>query len=141
MFRHNDQVDMVGHQAVTNDLRAVPASVSGQQIQVEAVITKRVEYPLAIVAALRQVMRYVRNDDARTSGHESEVGDGGVHSLKMRLSPFACRPFCRRPNLMAFASLPARKTRRRPSWGWHPEASTSQATALFFTPMWRARKK
>jgi hypothetical protein len=67
-----------------------------------------VEYVLMIVAALCHVVRHGRNDDASTSGHESEVGGGGLHSHgKMRLSPFCTlfAPFCS-PLFAPFCSMP-----------------------------------
>jgi len=57
VLRNDHQVNMVGHQAVTGDVGTVSAGVSGQQSKVEALIVRGVEYLLAIVAALGNVMR------------------------------------------------------------------------------------
>src|SRR4029077_538245 len=70
VLRYDDQMHMVGHQAVTGDVGTVTASVSDQQGEVEAAIVRGVEYLLAIIAALSHVMRQAGNDDASTAGHE-----------------------------------------------------------------------
>jgi len=78
---------MVGHQAVTRDLRAMPASLSHQQIQVEAAMIQGVEYGLAIVTALRHMVGDSRNNDTSPSRHKGEVAGGGESSRRKCVCP------------------------------------------------------
>lgn len=68
---------MVGHETVAEDSRAVLRGVPGQQIPIEPAVIIGVEYLLAVVAALRDVMRNTRNDDTRTPWHKSGVAADG----------------------------------------------------------------
>jgi len=90
---------MVGHQAVTGDMRAVSARVSGQQSEIELAILRGVEYLLAIIAALSHVMGHARNDEAGTSRHECEVAGGGMQSHGKCVCPVLARPVLARPVL------------------------------------------
>jgi hypothetical protein len=76
-LRYGGDVNMIGHETVAQDSRAVLRGVPGQQIQVESAIVIAVKYLLAIVAALRDVMGNARNDDTRTTGHKSRVAHCG----------------------------------------------------------------
>jgi len=58
------------------------APLSGQQIQVEAAILNGVEYLLAIIAALRHVMRDAGNDDASTSRHNLKSLAGACNLME-----------------------------------------------------------
>ena len=88
VLRYGHQVNMIGHQAITGDLGAVSAGVPRQQIQVKPAIIHGVEYLLAIIAALRDVMSHARNDDASTPRHELKYAGAACSLTENASVPF-----------------------------------------------------
>jgi len=60
-----DQVDMVGHQAMAPDLDPVLARLLGEQVTVEFMVGVREEHGLAPIAALGDMMRQAGDDETR----------------------------------------------------------------------------
>src|SRR5579883_3413659 len=95
---HGDQMDVVGHEAITEDAHAGADGVVSQQVKIELAVVIGGEHGLPIVAALRDVVRHIRHHDSWTAGHMREVPDGQsvsqenasvtFSSRKMRPSPF-----------------------------------------------------
>lgn len=72
-LRLQDQMDVVGHQAVCPDLDARLQSLFGEQIEVDFVVAIVKEDGLAPVAALRDMVRKPRYDDASESRHGKTI--------------------------------------------------------------------
>jgi hypothetical protein len=68
-----DDVDMVGHQAVTQDLKAILESMLSQQGEVKLAILIREEDILTVVTALGDVMGEAGNGVPRAPGHGSTL--------------------------------------------------------------------
>ena len=60
--RHGNDVNMVRHQAICPDLSLRPLAPSREEIKLRAIVIIGEESSLTPVAALRDVMRHVRND-------------------------------------------------------------------------------
>lgn len=67
--RHQDKMDMVGHEAPRPHLDIGGAAALGQEIAVERVIGVAEEHARAAVAALGDVVRMTGDDDAGEAGH------------------------------------------------------------------------
>src|SRR5271170_6540136 len=67
--RRQDEMDMVRHQHVGPDRHGGLISSFTQQVAIEPIIVIAEEHALAPIAALRDVMRQVRNDVAGDAGH------------------------------------------------------------------------
>jgi hypothetical protein len=70
---YDNQVNMVGHQTVTQHAQAIALLVLGQSGQVETPVIVDKENVLAIVASLRDVVRDARRHHAGLSGHGREI--------------------------------------------------------------------
>ena len=70
-FGHNDQVDMVRHQAPSPDAQSVFSGPSAKQSEVEPVMGVFIEDPVPGVAALCDVMGHAGDDDSGDSCHHS----------------------------------------------------------------------
>jgi hypothetical protein len=68
-FRNQYQVDVIGHQAVTEDVHTRQPRIADQEVEIETVVAGREEDRLAVVTALGDVMRHVGDHDTRTPGH------------------------------------------------------------------------
>jgi hypothetical protein len=60
---------MIGHQAVAPDLGLRLVRSRGEQIAIEGIIAFFEEGPLALIAALRHMMRDAGQNEARKAGH------------------------------------------------------------------------
>jgi hypothetical protein len=109
-------------------LRAVAASVSGQQIQVETATVSGVEYLLAMIAALRNVMSQAGKDDAATSGHKSEVGGRGLQSHGKCVCPLF-------PKLCLLASISVFSV----SCGWQKTMAFPSPSGKATVEVWQTR--
>ena len=80
--RDGDQVDVVAHQAVGEDVQAVDSAFLDEQAEVELAVVIDEEDILAVVAPLHDVMRTARYDDACDSRHGGMLppGRAGVKS-------------------------------------------------------------
>jgi hypothetical protein len=67
--RHQDQMHMVGHQAVAPDLDAGLGAALGQKVAVEREVGRLEEHRLAPVAALGDVVGKAWNDNAADTRH------------------------------------------------------------------------
>jgi hypothetical protein len=74
-FRHSDQVNVVVHQAIAQDFRAVPIGVAGEKAEIETSVRSRIEHILAIVPPLCDVVRNAGYHYARATWHTSKVPD------------------------------------------------------------------
>ena len=113
--RRGDQVDVVGHQAVTIDRQAEPRGLVGQDLKVAGAVVVDKEHVLAVITALGDVMRTTRDDDPFDSRHsgilcrtraavKQKIGDCplfpvrtsaacpyySLHQLLPHLPPFLC---------------------------------------------------
>ena len=66
---HQDQMDMVGHQAPGPDLDAGGAAGAAEEIAIEHIVRIRKERLLAAVAPLGDMVRRIGNDDPGETGH------------------------------------------------------------------------
>ena len=62
-------MDVIGHQAVAEDVHLRALRVSHQQFEIEAIVSGCEEYLLTIVTALSHVMSHIGDHDTRASGH------------------------------------------------------------------------
>ena len=69
VLRHGDQVDVVRHQAVAEDVEGVIACLAAERVEVEEPIGVGAEDGDAVVAALGDVMRCADRDNPRLAGH------------------------------------------------------------------------
>ena len=67
--RYDDQMDMVGHQAIAREREVVALRVFLKELPVDEAVGIGFEYYLACVASLGHVMRRIDRDDAGESGH------------------------------------------------------------------------
>ena len=68
-----DQVRVVGHQAIGPAGDAGPTARLGEPVLIETKILQLEEYPLASIAALGDVMRQAGDDNAGDAGHEGTM--------------------------------------------------------------------
>ena len=66
---HDDQVDVIGHQAVGEDVESALGRVIPKQTQVPAIVRPDEEDVLATVAYLRNVVRDTGNHNSRNTWH------------------------------------------------------------------------
>jgi hypothetical protein len=66
---HGDKVDVIGHQAVGEDIESALGSVVPKQTQVSPIVGPDEEDVLASIAALGDVVRDTRNYDSRHTWH------------------------------------------------------------------------
>jgi len=74
--RHNDQVNVIGHQTIAEDPQAVPGGLPRQDREIGLVIIINEERVLAIVPPLGDMMRNVGQDDSGDSWHGGMLTDG-----------------------------------------------------------------
>lgn len=82
---HQDQVNVIGHQTISQDLHCMRVAVGLQPIQVRPAILVGEEHILAAIAALRDVVRETGKDGARQSGHAVKANSA---TQKREASPF-----------------------------------------------------
>ena len=70
VLRHGDQVDVVRHQAVAEDVEGVIARLAAERLEVEEPIGVGAKNGYAVVAALGDVMRYANRHHPRLAGHD-----------------------------------------------------------------------
>ena len=71
--RRENEMHMVGHQAVGPNRYLRLRGLLGQQIQIDFLVAVLKEDRLAPVAALRDMMRKSRNHDPRETCHEARI--------------------------------------------------------------------
>jgi hypothetical protein len=64
---------VVGHEAIGPNLDRRLAAVLGKQIAVDFLVARLEENGLAPIAALRNVMRAIWNDNSSDAGHEGDI--------------------------------------------------------------------
>jgi len=69
VIRDQDQMDMVGHQTPRQDVNAVTPCLVVECSEIKAPVCVGVEYVLAIITTLGDMVGNAWNDDARTPGH------------------------------------------------------------------------
>src|SRR5580698_5321952 len=74
-FRHSDQVNVIVHQTIAQNFRAVPGGMPGEKAEVETPVCSRMEHRLTIVPPLRYVVGNAGNHNARATWHTSKVPD------------------------------------------------------------------
>jgi hypothetical protein len=72
-LRNHDQVHVVGHQAIPQDVQAVFRRPLLQQRQINAPVVIAEEDVLVVVAALRHVMRHILQHDPWGPGHTDRL--------------------------------------------------------------------
>jgi hypothetical protein len=68
-------VNVIVHQAVAENFRAVSHGVPGEKAEVETPICSRIKHRLAVVPPLRNVVGNAGNHNARATWHASKVPD------------------------------------------------------------------
>ena len=69
VIRDQDQMDMVGHQTPRQNVNAMSPRLIVECSEIEAPVCVGVEYVLAIITSLGDMVGDAGNDDARTPGH------------------------------------------------------------------------
>src|SRR5579872_3541631 len=89
VFGHGDQMDVVGHEAIPKNAHPGAEGVVGQEMKIELAVGIGGEDGLAIIAALRDVVRDIRHHDSWPAGHMREVPDGQSVSRENASAPFS----------------------------------------------------
>ena len=76
-LRRGDEMDVVGHEAISVNEEAVLRRGALEQAEVYAAIIVDEEHVLMIVAALRDVVRATGNDDSGDTWHAAIIYNGG----------------------------------------------------------------
>jgi hypothetical protein len=71
---HGHEVDVVRHQTVAQDAHSGAHGLPPEKVQVQTPVVGRVEHRLAVVAALGDMVGYVRKNYAWAAGHNQMVG-------------------------------------------------------------------
>ena len=74
---HQDQMDVVGHQAPSPDGYLPGTAMLTQQLDIKSVVVVTEEHRLAPIATLGDVVRHVRDDRARELGHGAIMAEAG----------------------------------------------------------------
>ena len=69
-LRGRDDVNVIGHETIADDVQAVFGGLVGEQLQIYMPIIIDKEYILFIITSLGYMMRYLRDYDSRFSWHE-----------------------------------------------------------------------
>lgn len=72
---NHDQVHMIRHQAVTQQRKTVQFAILPQQLDISAAIRVIAQNHLPGIAALRNMMGNVSNDDTRQSSHAQKISE------------------------------------------------------------------
>jgi hypothetical protein len=73
-FRHCNQMDVIGHEAIGQHAQSRSFGIGFQQIKVELIITSLEKYLLTSVAPLRDVVGDTLQDDSGDAGHRRRGG-------------------------------------------------------------------
>lgn len=71
--RDGNQVDVIGHQAIAQQLHVMKLAVFGEQFQVEFPVSIREESSGAVIAALRDMLGHANGDHASDSRHLQDI--------------------------------------------------------------------
>jgi hypothetical protein len=71
--RNNNEMDVIGHQAVRPNLDASFPGLFGQEATIDVLVAVFEGDRLSSIAALRHMLRAVGNDDAGETGHARAV--------------------------------------------------------------------
>ena len=82
--RNRDQVDVIGHQAVAQQGQTVELGIVTEQVEIGGAIGVAGENDLSSIAALRNMMRKVYDDDARQAGHLEKISESMRVTAKNR---------------------------------------------------------
>ena len=74
---HNDEVDMIRHQAITEQREAMKLRAGAQQSQVSQPIGIAGENDLPGISSLRNMMGNIHRDNAWESSHSKNVSETG----------------------------------------------------------------
>lgn len=75
MLGHADHVNVIGHQAVAQNIERKSCTVVPEQIEVHAAVVFHEEHALTIVAPLGDVVRQAGEHDSRDTRHASSLHD------------------------------------------------------------------
>jgi hypothetical protein len=78
-WRHQDHMNVIGHQAPCPDGNPTGTAMLAQQLEIKTVVVVTEEHRLAPIAALGDVVRHIRHDSAAQLCHGdtlAQVGDG-----------------------------------------------------------------
>ena len=78
VLRHEDQMDVIGHEAPSPDFDIAGAARAGEEIAIERIIIGTEERLLPAVAALGDMVRDVRNDDPGEASHARILAGRGT---------------------------------------------------------------
>jgi hypothetical protein len=73
-------MNVIVHQTITEDFRAIFGGVPGEQAEVQASVCVRIKYRLPIIAPLCDVVGNTGNHNARATWHTSKVLGSGESS-------------------------------------------------------------
>ena len=74
---HSDEVKVVGHQAIAEDLQAESLRFLSEHCQIHAAVIVSEEDVLSVVAALDHMVRHLRHHDSGNTRHELDPTDSG----------------------------------------------------------------
>lgn len=89
--RRPHEVDVVAHEAVAKQSKAVPLAVGLKQFQIDPAIIVDEEHVLTIVAPLGDVVRLTGKHDSRDSRHTAKLQDDGNNVNKSVTVPYSAR--------------------------------------------------
>ncbi|MGH6879225.1 MAG: hypothetical protein ACREHV_17835 [Rhizomicrobium sp.] len=72
--RHDNEVNVIGHQTINPDLRAGVLNLLSHRIAIDFVVAVFKEDGLAAIAALRNVMRHARQNNSGQPRHARNPG-------------------------------------------------------------------
>jgi len=81
-FRHGDNMNVIIHQAIAQNLQAVPDGLPAKKAEIETAICIRIKYRLAIVTPLCDMVGNAGNDNAWATGHIANKCPAGPFLLK-----------------------------------------------------------
>ena len=85
----DDQVDVVGHEAITGQREAMDGAVVAEEVEIDQLVGVGFENGTAAIPSLGDVVRSVESDDASETCHANRQCGTRAHFLKktFRLSP------------------------------------------------------
>jgi hypothetical protein len=69
MAGHGNKVNVIAHQAPTQDTQSVPFRMFAQDFKISSAVFVREKYILPVVAALRDVVRHVGDNETGPTCH------------------------------------------------------------------------
>ena len=71
-MRDDDQVDVIGHEAIAGNGKPMQSGVVTQQVEIDEAVGIAIENELPAITALRDVVGHIDGDYASKAGHRKE---------------------------------------------------------------------